>query len=578
MRAQFSTTERPTRWTVPFDPDMTDDTMDQILAIAPFQGMDPGNFPRAIPLRSIVRHDMRLRRFGQGELVVREGDYGHSAFMVISGTVKVVVSPSLPPEVLGRRVTKRKSLLRVIAQLWSNRLEPESASSERQTHDSWFRTGRSGSDAHRIFLQDVPRLLDGRRISILEEGEFFGEIAALSRTPRTATVVVPESAELLEIRWQGLRDLMRYDGGLREHIDRIYHDRALKSHLLAIPLFRGLSEEALQAVMRQTTPATYGQYEWSGDYKRMAQSDPALRTAREPLIAQEGDYPNGVHLIRAGFARLSHRHGQGERTLNYLGAGRDYGVAEIVHNWRHAAAPTPLRYSLRAMGYTHVLFVPTSVIEEAVLPTLSREALEALGAGAMDEGESARDVPGYEDMGAKIGAEKIDFLADHRFYNGTASMVIDLDRCTRCDDCVRACATAHGNNPRFLRQGPSLGRLMIANACMHCVDPVCMIGCPTGAIARNDLGGQVVINPSTCIGCKTCFNNCPYDAIRMVETRDENGGFRVDHEMKPILKATKCDLCVEQIGGPSCERACPHGALTRVNLSDLKAFADWNEA
>jgi Fe-S-cluster-containing dehydrogenase component len=102
-----------------------------------------------------------------------------------------------------------------------------------------------------------------------------------------------------------------------------------------------------------------------------------------------------------------------------------------------------------------------------------------------------------------------------------------------------------------------------------------MIGCPTGAIHRDAFGGQVVINPATCIGCKACFNNCPYEAIRMVEIRDQTGAFLVDKQMKPILKATKCDLCVEQLSGPACQRACPHGALSRLNLNDLDAFAKW---
>ena len=102
-----------------------------------------------------------------------------------------------------------------------------------------------------------------------------------------------------------------------------------------------------------------------------------------------------------------------------------------------------------------------------------------------------------------------------------------------------------------------------------------MIGCPTGAIHRNEAGGEVVINPITCIGCKACFNNCPYDAIRMVEIRDRAGALVLGADLKPVLKATKCDLCVEQIGGPACQRACPHGALTRMNLGDLDEFSGW---
>lgn len=97
---------------------------------------------------------------------------------------------------------------------------------------------------------------------------------------------------------------------------------------------------------------------------------------------------------------------------------------------------------------------------------------------------------------------------------------------------------------------------MIANACMHCADPVCMIGCPTGAIHRLAESGQVTINDDTCIGCQTCANNCPYDNIRMVELRDGRGRIVRDVNSRlPILRATKCDLCADQLGGPACQRA-----------------------
>ena len=111
---------------------------------------------------------------------------------------------------------------------------------------------------------------------------------------------------------------------------------------------------------------------------------------------------------------------------------------------------------------------------------------------------------------------------------------------------------------------------------MHCADPVCMLGCPTGAIHRVPETGQVVINDNTCIGCGSCATNCPYDNIRMVEIRDSAGAFYVDRDTnKPILKATKCDLCVDQPGGPACQRACPHDALERIDFKDFGRLADW---
>ena len=572
MAATLTTLDRPQRWDAAFDPEMTDATVDRLLAVAPFSRMNPENFPKRASLRDILKHDTRIKTFKRGEIIVREGDYGTSAFLVMSGKARVVLGPELPPSVLGRRVSTRKSLFRLMAQLWSHTKEPESISPSQLKQDSRVAERRAGDEV-KIFLQDVPRVLNEHRTATLEPGEFFGEIAALSRMPRTASIFAEsEQAELLEIRWQGLRDLMKYDEALRRHIDEIYRARALEIALREIPIFKNLSSDALKQVMARTEFGTFGDYDWSGDYKRLAQTAASGQRKQEPIIAEEGDYPNGVILIKAGFGRVSQKFGNGHRTLNYLGAGQIYGLQEIAHNWRNPQATVPLQYTLRVIGYTHVIVIPTAVMETVVLPAVAKEELPP-AVVTIEEAEAAP--PAAVDARAKIGADMLEFLTENRLFNGTATMMIDMDRCTRCDDCVRACATAHDNNPRFLRHGPVSGRLMVANACMHCVDPVCMIGCPTGAIHRNAFGGQVVINPATCIGCKSCFNNCPYDAIRMVETRDEAGEFLVDKEMKPILKATKCDLCVEQITGPSCQRACPHGALVRINLNDLDAFAKW---
>ncbi len=170
----------------------------------------------------------------------------------------------------------------------------------------------------------------------------------------------------------------------------------------------------------------------------------------------------------------------------------------------------------------------------------------------------------------------VNFLVDHRIINGTATMLINTDRCVGCDDCVRACAATHDNNPRFIRHGLEHLNVMVANACMHCVDPVCLIGCPTGAIHRDPEHGNVVINDATCIGCSTCANSCPYNNIRMVEIRNHSGAIINDQESgAPIVKATKCDLCIGQLGGPACQRACPHDALIRVDMRDRERLAKW---
>src|SRR4029077_1863406 len=120
--------------------------VDRLLAMAPFSRMNPENFPKRASLRDILQHDTRIKKFKRGEIIVREGDYGTSAFLVMSGKVRVVLGPELPPSVLGRRVSKRKSFFRVVAQLWSGGKEPESVSPAQLKQDSRVAARRAGDE------------------------------------------------------------------------------------------------------------------------------------------------------------------------------------------------------------------------------------------------------------------------------------------------------------------------------------------------------------------------------------------------------------------------------------------------
>jgi hypothetical protein len=111
--------DRPQRWDASFDPEMQVSEVDRILSFAPFKDMDEAKFPKRISLRDILQHDTRVRKFRKGEIVVSNGDYGTSAFMILSGSVRVALT-DLPASILGRAVSRKKGILRSIAQLWSN--------------------------------------------------------------------------------------------------------------------------------------------------------------------------------------------------------------------------------------------------------------------------------------------------------------------------------------------------------------------------------------------------------------------------------------------------------------------------
>lgn len=524
--------------------------------------MDEGAFSKNVPLRGILKNDCQLIEFEKGDIVVREGDYGSSAFLIVDGEALVSLK-KIPPSILGRGTIKQKSFLETISQLWANSKHSEVRTFDHPGDTDRGATGqRREGDETRIFLHDIPRIIPAGQSVTLKAGEIFGEISALTRTPRSATVVANTKAYILEIRWQGFRELLKRHDAMRQHIESLYRENSLRSHLREIDLFSDLTPTLIESISDQTVFESYGSFQWNQNFQTTQQHDIAKRILAEPLIAKQGEYVDGLILIRNGFARLSRTRGDGEQTIAYLGKGQSFGMREICHNWR-TGQQRPWSLSLRAVGYVDVLKIPISALEQWVLPNVDAGNLPPL----LPEPEAItnrRKISRDQTLDQNL----LEFLVGRRYVNGTQAMVIDLNRCTRCDDCVRACATTHDNNPRFVRHGEKHDHWMIANACMHCMDPVCMIGCPTGAIGRSEETGTVTINDSACVGCSTCANSCPYDNIRMVEINNAKGlPVLSADQQQPILKATKCDLCATQPAGPACQNACPHDALARIDLT-----------
>jgi len=158
----------------------------------------------------------------------------------------------------------------------------------------------------------------------------------------------------------------------------------------------------------------------------------------------------------------------------------------------------------------------------------------------------------------------------------TNLLVLDLDKCTRCDQCVKACADAHDGVTRLVRDGLRVENFLVATSCRHCQDPLCMV-CPVGAIRRRP-GLDIVID-DTCIGCGQCAQNCPYGNINMHEFEIERGsqelaelGAGQERAKKAVVrKATSCNLCAE-LSEPSCVYACPHDAAHRVSSTELRGM------
>src|SRR5262245_42234142 len=386
---------------------MTDADVDALQRIAPFCRIDATAFPPTLPLLGILPGDPGSARFQSGDLIVRAGDYGHSAFLVLAGNVRVVLE-RLDPKLLGRDEAPRRSWRQALAQLWQNSRLPEVRRAVGPAADANGSTGiRKEADGTRVFLQDVPRLLSDTGTVQLGQGEIFGELAALGRTQRTATVLADGPTTLLEIRWQGLRDLMRRTPAIREHVEELYRQNSLRVHLRETPILRELPAEALERVVAATVFESYGNFDWFTDFGTGTdrRRDPVEQMANEPLIATEGDRPTGLLLVRSGFARVSRRHGHGNQTVAYLGKGHAFGFEEIA-----AGEDVVLRHSLRAVGYVDVLRLPLDVVRKQVLPHITSQRV-----GSTTSPMNSGTIRGEDDAARWSGVDSrlLDFLADH---------------------------------------------------------------------------------------------------------------------------------------------------------------------
>lgn len=585
------------------DASMNDADVCWLRSRQPFASMNPKSFPRTMPLEGILRNDCRILRCEPGEIIVREGDYGNSAFLVVAGSVRVVVD-SLLPQQLGRAPKETLHWSEALRRFLFRSKIRES----RQPHevttcaDSIQSSGsvRQVDDRPAVFLQDFDIVFRGNETVSLGPGELFGEVAAMYRSPRTATVVAETESTLLEIRWQGLR-ILRRDAGFADTLDAHYRKHWLSVHLREIPLLRHLPEASLSRVAAATQLRSFGRMEWNADYTKTRTLPVEQQIESEPVVAAEGGVQTDLVIVRSGFGRLSQQYGASHRTTAYVGKGQVFGLEEVAYNSLRPAGSPPrtMPHSLRAVGFLDALFIPIETFAEEILPHVRRSELPESASRLLIQPSEKRQSQteerrraerrasasrgDWKDLPSSTGQQfqptgLLEFIVQNRMNNGRQAMVIDLHRCTRCDDCVKACASVHDGNPKFVRQGVAHERLQFVQACMQCNDPVCMIGCPTGSIARDEETGVVEIHESICVGCGTCAASCPYENIRMTEVFDPQGRpYRDMQSGKPIVKATKCDMCSSQPAGPACASACPHDALVRIDLTESKPLQQWLE-
>jgi len=487
-----------------------------------------------------------LRRMMQpGETLCVEGEYGSTAFVILSGEFEVFLNSrrgavrSRPADGLRGWLGGLKTVIEAV-----------------------------GGKAKLSDLSGAT-MDENEHILVNEQDVLIGEMTCLNRYPRSATVVATRPAEVLEIKRNVLYMLQRNETS-REILDRVYRKRSLENRLSALPLLQGLTER---------------------DRNRVATAlrDRVELISVEPgqTIFKQGDVADNYYIIRLGFVKVTQQHGGDQRVLNYLSPGTAFGeiglLADLVKSlgdeFGNEIEPGKRTATCTALDHVELIRIRGKHFRELIRKfSTIRNAMVATVDELLRRDLAARQQ--LQDVQSENFLEQGLYLAQNL-------LVLDLERCTRCDECTKACSDTHDGVTRLVRDGLRFEKYLVASSCRSCFDPYCLVGCPVDAIHRNGESLEIAIE-DYCIGCGLCAENCPYGNINMhgfpKQEIDEKGRLKTVYQIyedgkKKAVKqqrATTCDLCSSVDGKPSCVYACPHNAAFRMSGKELQRLAGGN--
>ena len=484
------------------------------------------------------------RQFVPGEVIAHEAERGSTAFLIEVGAVQLSLdTPSGRAHSWKSPESKTSWGPLGLVRRFVTTLEPSAA-----IHP----TDIERSDPSFIPL-DAPAYLPRHRpVAVIEVDQMWGEMTAMCSQPRSATARALTDATVLELPREAVYAL-RQNPASRAAFDQTFLERTLPQILELIPM---LAPFAVDAAV------------WSAFVSQLRPHVRLERFAPGDVIVHRGDLLDRIRLIRFGHVQEVATSGGEDHVRRYLGPGRCFGD-EAFSDANADGGEVESQTTWRAVTPVDV----ASISFESLWQGRATLPLSTLwGEGPVVTGGSRAE------LGCHVthAISSLDgFVLDH-LSRAEHLLTIDLARCIHCDDCVRACGAAHDGVTRLVRDGLRFDDRLLPTTCITCLNPVCLIGCPVGAIER--LASREIAIADWCIGCGVCAEQCPYGTLVMhpVETLPETPlltlrvGVDTGRQSKRsaiaarITKPTTCDGCSDSIDQPPCVAACAHEAIQCV--------------
>src|ERR1041385_3087397 len=357
-------------------------------------------------------------------------------------------------------------------------------------------------------VQATDRSGQPQKVGTVRTGNCFGEMSILAGVPRNATVFCPDNGRggnVLEMVRPALR-LLRSLKKFAERIDATYRIHGLGRVIAQL-------HDSVAGALTEVELVSLGNISQFAVYPK------------HHLLVKEGAPIDCLFLIQSGWLRRVRgvpiykevTEGTGAAGASelvpedFLGAGNCLGLEAL-------AGQSTWGFSAELMARSEVLEIPLAELRRN--PELGDRIAKTFADFSLADDDTQLAERGHKRSLPAAEKEIATGIVD-----AVNLLVMDMDLCVRCGNCSLACHKVHGQS-RLLRRGIHIERpaqlnsaahqhVLAPSVCMHCKDPECLTGCPTGAIFRSPRG-HVDIDKPTCIGCFDCATQCPYNAITMV--------------------------------------------------------------
>jgi CRP-like cAMP-binding protein len=202
----------------------------------------------------------------------------------------------------------------------------------------------------------------------LGEGEFFGEMALLSNSPRNATVVAEEPSEVLVLHVEVLRSLAGRYPHVADSLRRFYRQRLLANAFAVSPIFRPFGRGDRKAVMEKFR-------------ERVVKAG--------EVIVREGTPSDGLYVVLEGALDVTHRKEGTEVLIGHLREGDLFGEMSCLRKTGASSTVTVKRGGsllklLRADFDALVMTYPTVLELMSELSEERAQNLEAILSGSAE--------------------------------------------------------------------------------------------------------------------------------------------------------------------------------------------------